>query len=102
MEYIIIKVPQKNDSVSRIVLDGNVYHIRFTYNDTKDFWKFGIMDSAKNPIVTGIKIVPEIVLNLFYGVKGFPKGKFGVLTKAEKVGHDSFANGDAKFIYVPK
>ena len=37
MKYTIIEVPDMNDSVSRIVLDGTVYLIRFTYNDTKDF-----------------------------------------------------------------
>lgn len=34
MEYIVIEVPDMNDSVSRIVLNRKQYLIRFTYNDT--------------------------------------------------------------------
>lgn len=40
MEYTIITVPDMNDSVSRIVLNGTAYLIRFTYNDTKDYLEF--------------------------------------------------------------
>ena len=43
MEYIVINVPDMNDSVSRIVLDGKAYLIRFTYNDTCDYWKFSLL-----------------------------------------------------------
>ena len=34
MDYIIIEVPDMNDSVSRIALNGKQYQLRFTYNDT--------------------------------------------------------------------
>ena len=68
MDYIIIEVPDLNDSVSRIVLNGAVYFVRFTYNDTFDYWKFGVYDSQMEPIVIGIKIVPSFPLNLFYTV----------------------------------
>lgn len=36
MDYTIIEVPDMNDSVSRVVLSGTAYLIRFTYNDSKD------------------------------------------------------------------
>ena len=44
MDYTIIEVPDMNDSVSRVVLSGTAYLIRFTYNDSKDYWKFSLYD----------------------------------------------------------
>ena len=58
MDYTIIEVPDMNDSVSRVVLSGTAYLIRFTYNDSKDYWKFSLYDSQNVPIVLGVKIVP--------------------------------------------
>ena len=100
MEYTIIEVPDMNDSLSRIVLNGVFYQIRFTYNDTKDYWTFGVYDGFDAPIALGIKIVPKMVLNLFFGVNELPFGAFGVLTSLDRVGREDFKNGKAKFIFA--
>lgn len=101
MEYIIIEVPDMNDSVSRIVLNGKQYLIRFTYNDTGGYWFFGLYDSLGNAIRIGNKIVPQLPLNLFWGTDDMPAGAFGVLTDLEKIGRNDFLNDKAKFIFVP-
>lgn len=101
MDYTIIEVPDMNDSVSRVVLSGKQYNIRFTYNDTCDFWKFSLYDTQSNPIVLGIKIVPQFPLNIFFGVSEIPSGVFGVLTKLDRIGRNDFLDGKAKFIFVP-
>lgn len=101
MDYIIIEVPDMNDSVSRIVLNGTVYFIRFTYNDTGDFWKVSLFDSQNTPIVLGIKIVPRFPLNTFYPVSNIPDGIFGVITKLDHIGRNDFAEGRAEFIFCP-
>ena len=46
MDYIIIEVPDLNDSISRVVLNGNAYQIRFTWNETGGYWKFGLYAGA--------------------------------------------------------
>lgn len=102
MEYTIIEVPDMNDSISRIVLNGKQYNIRFTYNDTCDYWKFSLYDAQSKPIVLGIKIVPMFPLNVFYGVSDIPKGVFGALSKLERIGRNDFADGKAKFIFAPQ
>ena len=61
MEYTIIEVPDLNDSMSRVVLNGKAYLIRFTWNDHGGFWKFGLYDTQSQPIVIGIKIVPRFL-----------------------------------------
>ena len=101
MKYITIEVPDMNDSVSRIVLNGQQYNIRFTYNDTCDYWKFSLYDSQMEPIVLGIKIVPQFPLNVFYGVSKIPSGIFGTMTKLERIGRNDFLDGKAEFIFVP-
>lgn len=101
MEYIIIEVPDMNDSVSRVVLSGTAYLIRFTYNDTCDYWKFSLYNAQNEPIVLGIKIVPQFPLNVFYGVTKLPDGVFGVMTKLDRIGRNDFLNGNAQFMFCP-
>ncbi len=101
MEYIVIEVPDMNDSVSRIVLSGKVYLIRFTYNDTMDYWKFSLYNAQNDPIVVGVKIVPSFPLNVFYGVTKLPDGVFGVMTKLERIGRNDFVNKNAEFVFCP-
>ena len=77
MDYIIIEVPDMNDSMSRVVLNGTAYLIRFTWNDTGAYWKFGLYDSQNQPIV------------------------IGVMTRQERIGRSDFADGKAQFIFCP-
>lgn len=101
MQYTIIDVPDLNDSRSRVVLGGTPYLIRFSYNDTFDYWKFSLYTVMNVPIVVGVKIVPKFPLNLFYGVTKLPNGIFGVLTKSKKIGRNDFKNGSAQFVFYP-
>lgn len=101
MEYTIIEVPDLNDSVSRITLAGTVYQIRFTYNHTGDYWKFGLYNAQGDPVIIGIKIVPRFPLNLFHNFASLPFGVFGVFTKLDRIGRDDFVNGKAQFVFVP-
>lgn len=101
MDYIIIEVPDMNDSTSRVVLAGIPYQIRFTYNDTKDYWKFSLYNAQSEPIALGIKIVPQFPLNLFHGLSKLPSGVFGVMTKLGRVGRNDFVSGNAQFIFCP-
>lgn len=101
MDYTIIEVPDLNDSVSRVVLNGKAYLIRFAWNDSGGFWKFGLYDMQSEPIVIGVKIVPRFPLNLFYGVTKLPDGIFGVMTKLERIGRNDFKDGKASFVFCP-
>lgn len=101
MDYIIIEVPDMNDSISRVVLAGVPYQIRFSYNATKDYWKFSLFDAQSVPIVQGVKIVPNFPLNVFLGVARLPFGVFGVMSKLDRIGRRDFADGNAQFIFAP-
>lgn len=101
MNYTVIEVPDLNDSVSRIVLAGTPYQIRFTYNDTKNYWKFSLYSAQGEPIALGIKIVPQFPLNLFHGLTKLPSGVFGVFTRLNRIGRNDFSGGNAQFIFCP-
>ena len=101
MDYIIIEVPDLNDSISRIVLLGKQYQLRFTWNDTGGFWSFGLMDSLGTPLLIGTKIVPQFPLNLFYGTENLPLGVFAALTEKDRIGRQDFVNGKAQFVFIP-
>lgn len=96
-----IMPPDLNDSFSRVVLDGKEFLIRFTYNHTCDYWTFGIYDQEQNPMVAGIKIVPNFPLNLYYESSGLPDGIFGVISALERVGRTAFLDEKAQFVFIP-
>ena len=101
MEYTIIEVPDMNDSVSRIVLGGTAYHIRFTWIDSAGYWTFGLYDTQNKPLVIGIKLVPRFPMNVFYSLTKMPSGIFGVMTKLDRIGRKDFVDGNAQFIFCP-
>ncbi len=98
MEYLIIEVPDMNDSMSRVILDEKYYQVRFTYNDTMDYWSFGLYDDRSNPIIIGLKIVPNSPIGMFLGAKKLP-GLFMALSSLNKIGRYDFLTGDAVFIF---
>jgi hypothetical protein len=101
MERIEILVPDMNDSFSKAVLDGKEYLLRFTWNDTAGRWNFGIYTVLREPIIQGIKLVPQFPVNLQYIDERLPSGIFGVYTKLEVIGRKDFIDKKAVFAYIP-
>jgi len=101
MKRIEISVPDFNDSFSRVVLSGSQYLIRFSYIDTFDYWTFGLYTSLKEPLLVGVKIVPNYPLNLLSSADNMPNGLFCAYTELDRIGKNDFANGKAIFAYVP-
>ena len=102
IEYTAVKIPQYNDSFSRIVIRNKAYLLRFSYLRACDCWTFGVFDVQYNPIVQGIKIVPGIPLNLQYVDDRLPPVYWGVLTNLDRVGFHDFWDGKAEFVYLEK
>lgn len=101
MKRVEISVPDYNDSFAQVVLSGRQYLIRFSYIDTFDYWLFGLYTPQKEPLLTGVKIVPNYPLNLFFNADNMPNGLFCAYTEFERIGKDDFTNGRAVFAYVP-
>lgn len=98
---LFIDVPDMNDSVSKLSIDGIEYGLRFTYNDKYDYWSFGLYDKEDKPIIAMTRIVPNFPIFHFYESCNIPNGIFGCVSDFETVGRYAFINKTAEFIYIP-
>jgi len=98
---LYITVPDMNDSISSISIDGKRYGIRFTYNEKYDYWSFGLHDEDRKPVIAMTRIVPNFPLFHFYTELSLPEGVFGCLSDLENVGRQAFVEGKAKFVFIP-
>jgi hypothetical protein len=102
MKRLEIFVPDYNDSFSKVTLSGKQYYLRFTWNDTAQRWSFGVYTILREPIVEGVKIVPNFPLNLQYVNESLPSGVLGVYSKKSEIGRQDFLNGKAIFAFIPE
>ncbi len=98
---LFITVPNQNDSISSLVIDGTEYLIRFTYNETCDDWSFGLYDAEEMPIISMTRIVPNFPLLHFYTDTRLPDGVFGCLSASDNVGREAFNKKIAEFVFIP-
>ena len=98
---LVIQVPDKNDSIGRITLNGKEYYIRFTINSSYDYWSFGLYDLRKNPIIPMTKVVPLVPLLHYYKYSDLPDGVFMCVPISGNVGRKSFSENKAYFVFVP-
>lgn len=98
---LYIHVPDMNDSVSMLSIDGKEYNLRFTYNEKYDYWSFGLYDEKTEPIIAMTKIVPNFPIFHFYTETDIPQGIFGCLSEKDTVGRYAFKEVTAEFVYIP-
>lgn len=98
---ISITVPDYNDSFTRIVLDEREYLLRFTWNESSEFWNFGVYDIYEIPIATSMKILPNCPLSIWHMNSQMPYGEFGVITELDRIGRNDFKDKKAEFVYIP-
>lgn len=97
---IEIIVPERADSVSRISLEDNEYKLRFTYNESGNFWSLGIKNANDDILVSSIRIVPNFPLNVFLGTKDAPKGIFVCICNNGDIDKYAFVDGRAHMCYM--
>ena len=98
---LYIQVPDMNDSVSALSIDGKKYGLRFTYNEKFDYWSFGLLDEKNEPIIASTRIVPNFPILHYYTAEGIPDGIFGCISDSDKVGRNAFIDKVAEFVYIP-
>lgn len=69
-------IPFKEDSFWReqITLSGEIFILEFKWNALNEFWIMNIYSSTEDPIILGIKIVPDYSLLDQYAMDDRPKG----------------------------
>jgi hypothetical protein len=101
VDLIEILVPNENDSIVNIALEGKKYSLHFAWNSIGEFWTLEIMDDAGNSLVCSIKMVSNYPLLNQYKNHKFPPGEFMVVSDTtERPGREDFENGSAVFMYV--
>lgn len=98
---LYIDVPDMNDSMSNITIDGKEYVLRFTYNEKYDYWSFGIYTEDEEPIIAMTRIVPNYPLTHWYMDDRLPNGIFGCISDIDTVGRYAFRDLTAEFVYIP-
>ena len=58
----------------QIQLDNVIYFLNFTWNALNEFWVMNILNRNEEPLILGIKIVPNYPLLSTYTVDGMPAG----------------------------
>ena len=59
----------------QIELDNIVYFLSFAWNALNEFWTMDIANSDQDPLIVGIKIVPNYPLLAAFTVFGKPPGE---------------------------
>lgn len=98
---LFIEVPDMNDSISTISIDGKEYGLRFTYNEKYDYWSFGLYNEEEVAIIAMTRIVPNFPIFHFYTDTDIPNGIFGCLSDTDLVGRNAFLDKTAEFVYIP-
>ncbi len=99
---LYIKVPDQNDSMSMLSINGIKYLLRFTYNEKYDYWSFGLYEEEEKPIIAMTRIVPNFPIFHAYTDTKLPDGIFGCISELDTVGRNAFINETAEFIYIPR
>jgi hypothetical protein len=99
---VYITVPDMNDSMSSITIDGVMYYLRFTYNEENNNWSFGVYDENEEPIVAMTKLVPYFPLLWQYRDSRLPDGEFYAFSDYNQIQRESFNRLDAEFVYFTK
>jgi len=100
MTQIELLIPPEHDSFSNITLNGESLLIRFTYNDTFDYWTFGIYELNQKPIVAATRIVPNFPLNIYLPMRRLGNTRFIATCKQQHIGREDFWNEIARFWMV--
>ena len=110
MEYYEISVPDRNDSVMRVNLDGTYYYLRVTWNAYGEFWMLSIPEKLKHSCALTVtmqmkigmaKLVPGAIWNFYYLNSNGPPGILGVQTDKERIGRQDFVDAVAHLYYLP-
>lgn len=71
----IIPFKEPSEWREQITLDGDIFILEFKWNALNEFWMMNIYDGQVNPIVLGIKLVPNYPLLSQYIKDGMPRGE---------------------------
>lgn len=88
-----------NDQIIEADLDGTVYFIGLSWNDTGGFWTLSVRDGAGSVLISGLPMVSGWALTYLTRYSGIPKGEFVVT--GEQPDRRAFIDGRSVLYYIP-
>lgn len=98
---IKIGLPDQNDFITEVHLDGQTYFLHFGWNSEWQQWEFGVENARNERLVAGIPVTPFSDLLGAYRRLPVPQGAFMALPVGNaEIDRQSFVNGLTNFIYL--
>ncbi|OOF85139.1 phage baseplate plug family protein [Rodentibacter ratti] len=96
-----IQLPDKNDFITEVNLDDEVFFLHFSWNDTLGQWFLAIENAYNDELASSIAVLPERPLIEPIRREDLPLGELIVFCSDNlpHIGRNDFINGRAELIY---
>jgi len=98
-------VQDLNSQAIEAILDDELYYIILDWNDTGQYWEFGIRNYAYRTLVDGICVVPNYPLLIQFQYSDLPPGDLQCVNVADVDGpppRDGFGSGNFILVYTTR
>jgi len=102
---IVLDIADLNSQAIEAVLDDTMYYIILDWNETGQYWEFGIRNYAYRTLVDGICVVPNYPLLTQFQYADLPPGDLQCVNVQDVNGppaRDGFSSGQFIFIYTTR
>ncbi len=91
-----------NDQLLEVELDGETFFLRLTWNSEASFWVLEVQNYNREAVLSGITVVPNVLLLRRYHYLAVPAGELMalVLSDPAQIGRRSFVDGAARLAYM--
>ena len=99
---IQIPIPDTNDSVTEVQLDGMAFFLRLSWNSEAQLWVLSIENAYNELIVAGIAVVPNARLLAGYRHLAVPAGELVALApdRRDSISRAALPSGEVALIYI--
>jgi len=99
---IQIPIPDVNDSLTEVDLDGLTYFMRLSWNSEAELWTLSIENAYNELIVAGIAVLPGTPLLSGYRHLTVPAGELVALApdRRDTISRAALPSGEVALIYV--
>lgn len=99
---IQIPIPDLNDSLTEVELDGMTVFLRLSWNSEAEQWVMSVENAYNELIVAGIAVVPGTPLLAGYRHLSVPAGELVALApdRRDTIGRAALPSGEVALIYI--
>lgn len=97
-----IQLANKNDFITEVNFDDEVFFLRFSWNDTLSCWTLAIENAYNDELVSNIVLLPNRPLIEPVRREDLPLGELIIVREDDTstIGREDFINGKATLIYI--